>query len=73
VFKGRNFVKEDLLVSLKLVLTPEEGVSEFEEDKKKPKQVKVSYPLFVKKGRGNNIFKRAIREDFKRKEKKQVE
>jgi hypothetical protein len=30
------------------------------------KKVKVNYPLFVKKAR-NNTFKRAVRDDFKRK------
>ena len=35
--------------------------------KAKPKKsVKVSYPLFVKRSK-SNIFKRAIREDFKKK------
>lgn len=36
--------------------------------KKREKKVKVNYPLFVKKSK-SNMFKRAVKDDFKRKKK----
>jgi hypothetical protein len=68
---GRSYIKNYLITMIQPKI---EGVKDTENDSlkntskpKTNKKVKVNYPLFVKKSR-NNMFKRAIREDFKRDE-----
>ena len=54
---------------MKLDLQEKPGENSQEKNKKGSKRIRVNYPLFVKKSR-DNMFQRAIREDFKKKEAK---
>jgi hypothetical protein len=68
LFLGRRYIRDHIVT---LLQPKEERIQNNEEDNliqtktKLNKKVKVNYPLFVKKSR-SNMFKRAIREDFKR-------
>ena len=61
LFASRRHIPDQVLKMIGLTLKEEE------KKKKKEKKVKVNYPLFVKKSKAN-MFKRAVRDDFKRKQ-----